>query len=298
MEAPAASRWRADLALAGVTVIWGSTFVLIKEALENVSPLLFLALRFTIAAGVLGVTLRGRYGRARWDRRQLLGGCLVGICLFAGYAFQTVGLSLTTPSKSAFLTGLYIVLVPILGSLVYRNVPRLSEALGVVVATVGMGMMSLTGDSTAVEAGDLLTVCCALAFAFHILLLGHFSRGGSFELLSLLQVGVSALLALGTFWWMETPLLRWSPAVLAAVGVTSLLATALAFTVQSWAQRHTSATHTALIFSLEPVFAGLTSYLVTGEVLSPRAALGAGLILGGILLVEMKPRRRSGHALI
>jgi drug/metabolite transporter (DMT)-like permease len=144
----------------------------------------------------------------------------------------------------------------------------------------------------AVNRGDWLTLCCAVAFAGHIVALGHYSKRMSFEMLSVVQVATASLLAGSLFWWMETPRLECRPAVVVAVVVTGLLATAVAFTVQTWAQHYTTATRTALIYMLEPVFAWLTSYLLVGEGLSVRAAAGASLILGGVLLVEMRPLER------
>jgi drug/metabolite transporter (DMT)-like permease len=134
-----------------------------------------------------------------------------------------------------------------------------------------------------------------VAFAGHIIALGHYSSRMSFEILSISQVGTAAALALSVFWWAETPRIYWRWEVWFAIAITGLLATALAFTIQAWAQQYTTATRTALIFTLEPVFAWLTSFLLTGELLSQRATLGACLILAGILLVELKPSTQRAH---
>src|SRR5579863_5760812 len=278
-----ARTWRADAALAGNTLIWGSTFVLVQAALKDISPLLFLAIRFAIATLALALLFRGR---ARFVPTR--GGIVAGGCLFAGYLFQTVGLQFTTASKSAFITGLAIPLVPLLSSLVYWNRPRVLEMAGVVCASAGMGLMTLQGDTLRIGRGDLLTFFCAVAFAAHIIAVGHYSGRVSYESISFMQVAGAAVLGIGTFWWVETPVIRLTPMVLVALGVTGLLATALAFTIQAWAQQHTTPTRTALIYSLEPVVAWLTSFLLTGETLTRRAGAGAGLILSGILLVELK----------
>jgi drug/metabolite transporter (DMT)-like permease len=153
-----------------------------------------------------------------------------------------------------------------------------------------MGLMTLEGPLGSVNPGDLLTLACALAFAGQIVTLGHFSGQMSFEVLSVFQVTGAAVCAGSLFWWVETPRAAWGPEVVTAVLVTGLLATAWAFSVQAWAQRSTSSTRTALIYTLEPVFAWLTSYLLVGEGLSKRAAAGAALILGGVLMVEANPR--------
>jgi len=289
------SRWRAEAALALNTLIWGATFVVVKEALESVSTLLFLALRFTLAAGALAVLFRRSWSHPRAVRRAVGVGALAGLFLFSGYLFQTLGLRLTTAPKSAFITGLAAVLVPILAMIVYRNRPRLAEIAGLLLATAGMGLMTLQGSLLGIGRGDLLTFFCAVAFAAHILVLGRYSAEVSFEILSVAQIGTAALLSLALFWWVETPFLHWRPALVCAILITGLLATALAFTIQAWAQRHTTSTRTALIFTLEPVFAWMTSYLVMGESLSGRAAAGAALILGGVLLVELKPLHRRPH---
>lgn len=290
-ESPKKSRtWRADAALAGNTLIWGSTFVLVQAALKDVSPIVFLAIRFSIATAALALLFRSR---TRY--RPTRGGLIAGGCLFAGYLFQTVGLQFTTASKSAFITGLAIPLVPLLSSIVYFSRPRFFELAGILCATSGMGLMTLPGDSLRIGRGDLLTFFCAVAFAAHIIAVGHYSGRISFESLSFMQVAAAAVLGLSTFWWIEKPVIHLTPVVLIALAMTGLLATALAFTVQAWAQQHTTATRTALIYSLEPVVAWLTSFWLMGELLSRRAAVGAALILTGILLVELKRVHSTEH---
>jgi drug/metabolite transporter (DMT)-like permease len=286
----AARTWRADAALAGNTLIWGSTFVLVQAALKNISPVLFLAIRFGIASLALGLLFRGR---ARF--RPTRGGVIAGGCLFAGYLFQTVGLQFTTASKSAFITGLAIPLVPLLTCLVYLSKPRFFELAGALCATAGMGLMTLQGDRLTIGRGDLLTLLCAVAFAAHIVAVGHYAGRIAFESLSVTQVMVAAVFGLATCWWVETPVIHPNPVVLTALGLTGLLATALAFTVQAWAQQHTTPTRTALIYSLEPVVAWLTSFWLLGEVLARRAVVGAGLILCGILIVELKRVHSTAH---
>jgi drug/metabolite transporter (DMT)-like permease len=286
---------RAEAALVLNTLIWGSTFVVVKQALRDVSPVLFLALRFSLATIALLVLFRRSWHRPHKPRWSLTGGAIAGVFLFSGYAFQTIGLQYTTAPKSAFLTGLTTAVVPLLGALVYRKIPHAMEIGGVLLATCGMALMTLTAGSLAVNRGDLLTVCCAVCYAAHILVMGRYSKGASVEMLATAQIGVSALLAWSLFQWMETPSIRWTPGVWAAIVITGLLATAMAFFFQAWAQQHTTPTRTALIFTLEPVFAWITSYLLTGETLSPRAAGGAGLILAGVLAVELKPSRPPEH---
>jgi drug/metabolite transporter (DMT)-like permease len=223
------SRGKAEAALVGNCIIWGATFVLVKSALDDVSPVLFLALRFTLAALVLAAIL-GRAVNARFTWNTAAAGTLAGVFLFSGYLFQTVGLRYTSAPKSAFLTALTSVMVPLLAALVYKSRPQVSEVVGVIVATAGLGLMTLEGVIGAINRGDLLTLACAIGFAAHIVTLGHFSEQMSFEVLSLFQIAAASVLALSLFWWAEQPRLEWRPTVVYAILITGLLATALAFT--------------------------------------------------------------------
>jgi drug/metabolite transporter (DMT)-like permease len=310
-------RTAAELALVFNTLVWGATFMLVKSALGGISPLLFLALRFSLATAALALFFHRPLGHKTHSRGAWKGagvGALVGSFLFLGYLLQTLGLRLTSAPKSAFITGLTSVMVPLLGSFVYRNRPQISEWLGILTATAGLALMTLPGtgllgtglpgaglrgvgwaETAAINRGDVLTFFCCIAFAAHIVTLGHFSRRMGFELLSVTQVGTAALLSLALCGWAETPHLEWRPAVVSGILITGLFATALAFTVQAWAQQYTTHTRTALIYMLEPVVAWATSYLLAGEGLSRRAGAGAALILGGVLLVELKPLSQRQH---
>jgi drug/metabolite transporter (DMT)-like permease len=285
-SAPRGRRF-AELALVGNTIVWGATFTVVKNALGGVSAILFLALRFSLATLVLVLVFRKPLAHHAW--KNAAPGLLVGLFLFLGYLFQTQGLRYTSAPKSAFLTGLTSVLAPLFASSVYGIRPRISEVFGLLVALAGLGLMTLPDASGSINRGDVLTLFGAAAFAAHIVSLGHFSRGIRFELLSVAQVGTAAVLAITLFPWAETPRVEWQPAVLWAILITGLLATALAFTVQAWAQKFTTSTRTAVIYMLEPVVAWMTSYLLAGEGLSRPGAAGAALILGGVLLVELKP---------
>ena len=287
-------RVRADLALIGITIVWGTTFVIVKSALAEVSTFVFLALRFSVAAIVLVPLYR------KAVRRTALGpGLLAGGLLFTAYVFQTFGLELTTPSKSAFLTGLSIPMVPLASSLVYRTKPRAVEVAGVLIATLGMMLMTVSSPFSAaflrfdMSRGDLLSLLCAVTFALHIVVIGHFSPMVGFESLAVIQIAVTAAAASALSLFAEPVRFHLTWAVVAGILITGLLATALAFTTQAWAQQYTSATRAALIFALEPVAAWLTSWALTGETMAIRGKVGAGIILAGILLVECT---RNGRA--
>jgi len=164
----------------------------------------------------------------------------------------------------------------------------------VVTAGIGMSLLSMNGERLTIEWGDLLTIGCAIAFAFHIVLLGHWVPQTGYESLSLLQIAGAAAVATAALPFLDAAV-RWSPAVVGAIVIGGLFATALAFVLQTWAQQNTTPTRAAILFSLEPVFAGVFSYVFEGEVLSGRAAAGAMLILAGILVVELKPARSVEH---
>lgn len=255
--------------------------------------MLFLTLRFTVAALALALllnkALRAEVRNRVLLRRSVRAGVLAGVCLFAGYVFQTFGLKYTTSAKAGFLTGLYIPLVPLFSAILYKKAPQISELLGVLSAFAGMALMTIQRDIRSIGVGDLLVMICAVAYAFHILVLGRYAADLSVAIISIVQIATAALLGAASFWWAEPVQIRWTRPVILALAITSLLATALAFSMQTWAQQYSTATRTALIFALEPVFAWVTSYLVADEVLGPRAIAGAAMILAGILLVEWKP---------
>jgi drug/metabolite transporter (DMT)-like permease len=291
-------RWQAELALLLNTVIWGATFTTVKNALSDASPVLFVAVRF----GLAGIVLLLLYAR-KLNLRVLPPGTFVGLLLFAGYAFQTMGLRFTSPSKSAFITGLAIPMVPLISAIVYRRRPRPAELAGVLAATIGMGLMTLQDVHLQVNPGDVLTLLCAVAFAGHIVALGYFSewathRGLGFQALAVWQIVTAAVFGFVSFSWLDTPHWQMSSRLSIALAITGLLATAFAFTVQTWAQRYTTPTRTALIYALEPVFAWGFSWLLAGELLSRRATLGAILILAGILLVELKRMDAGQHPIV
>jgi drug/metabolite transporter (DMT)-like permease len=289
------TRGRAELSLALIALIWGATFVSVKSALDDVSPVLFVAIRFAIASAALALIFRNRFFRPIDWVLTAQAGAAAGVLLCAGYVFQTVGLRYTTPAKSAFVTSGYIVLVPLLGALVYKKAPRQVEVLGFSLAFAGLLLMTIDLESLRLGFGDLLTLVCAAAFAGHILVLGHYAGRVAYEGLSLIQVGVVAMLSGASVFGFETPGLVWSGKVVLALFITALLATALAFAVQTWAQQLTTPNRAAIIFSLEPVFAAITSYALRAEEPSGRALAGAGLILSGILAVEWKPSPNASH---
>ncbi|MGZ4874399.1 MAG: DMT family transporter [Candidatus Angelobacter sp.] len=274
-----------------IAFIWGSTFVLVKAALNDSSPLVLNSARMVVAAVLLAIFYRKKI--TVLTKPALTAGVVVGIFLYLGYAFQTSGLKLTTPSKSAFLTGTSSVLVPLLLVAIWRAHIHLWRVAGIMLALTGLFLMTVPGGGTGladfakVNLGDILTIGCAFCFAFQIIFLGHASQRFPFEQIAVLQVGTAAVLMTLSAPLLEHTHFRPTGTVIAAVLITGILCTAVAFTVQSWAQQFTPATHTALIFTTEPVFAWLTSFIYLHERLGLRAGAGALLILGGVLVSEL-----------
>ncbi len=292
---------KAHLLLVIITFIWGATFVVIKDALRDVSPLLFNAIRMAVSAVLLSIIYHREF--SRMTRGAVIGGAVIGVFLWAGYEFQTAGLKLTTASKSAFVTGLSVVLVPVFLALFWRKHINRSTIVGVISAFAGLYLVAVPAGPAGeffylegVNLGDVLTLGCAVSFAFHIILVGRMTKRYPFAQVVVLQMIVGSVLM-----WLTVPVfgqytLAFTPAVLWALGITSVFATVVAFAIQAWAQQFTPPTHTALIFALEPVFALGTSYLVLGERLGWRAGAGSVLILAGVFVSELLPGTLANEA--
>lgn len=290
---------RAYLLMLAVVGIWGTTFVLVKDALSDATPLAFNTVRMTSAFLVLSIAYRRHWREI--NRHQLIAGAVVGFFLATGYQFQTAGLAKTTPSKSAFITGLVVVLVPLFSAAkvlrpIGARAPRWNAYLGAFLAFAGILLLTVPAgsgilpDFNAVNAGDLLTFGCSVAFALHCIALGHTSPRIAFQPLALLQIGFCSLFMIVSTPVLERPQMHLTPRLILALAIAAILATAAAFSIQCWAQSILPATHTALILTLEPVFAWITSFLFLGERMGLRPASGAIIILAGIAITELIPQ--------
>ncbi|HVC00074.1 MAG TPA: DMT family transporter [Candidatus Dormibacteraeota bacterium] len=285
-------RLQADLSLAFCSLLWGATFVLVKDALSSASVFVFLFLRFLFAA--LALVFIYRAALRDLNRRALAAGSLLGSLMFAGFALQTIGIRFTTPSKAAFITGASVVMVPLLHAWTSRRRPGPWVLAGALAAFIGLYFLTVPAAGLGdLNRGDLWVLACAVVWAFHILAVGHYSPRLSVGALTFTQVAVAAVLSavflpLLRATNLEIPRLAWNRELILAVVVTSLGATAVAFSLQVWAQKFTSPAHVAILFSLEPVFAALTSFAFYGERFTARALAGAALVLAGILLSELK----------
>lgn len=284
-------RTKAELSLVVVTLVWGATFVVVKAALNDASPLAFIALRFTLAGMLLLVVLR----RRGMNRQALVASWVLGIFLFGGYAFQTRGLLYTTASKSAFITGFSVILVPLILILFGLRL-RLAVTSGALLGLAGLYFLVLPAGLESVNRGDVFTLLGSVSFAVYIVLVGTYTQRFSFQDLVPAQILIVGVLAMVALPFDPGLMVRWTVRLVIALAVTAVMATAVAFTVQNWAQQYTPAPHTALIFALEPVFAAITSHLVMGEHLGGRVLLGCALTLGGMLISEIEGGVGSGVA--
>ncbi len=280
----------ADMALVFVTLVWGATFVSVKEAIRHIEPFYFLAIRFGIAALIMLLITNRRLTGLTLP--ALLKGILIGLVLFAAYAFQTFGLKYTTASNAGFITGLSVVLVPVFYTLVTKKAPGLISLFGITCATAGLGLLTIN-ESLQFNFGDILVLFCAFSYALHILLLGRFSPDNDSFILATVQIATVALASFAAAVFKETAptMASFNTQVWNAILITAVFATAMAFFLQTWTQKYTSPTHTAIIFTMEPVFAALFAYLIGGESFTPRQGLGAVFILTGMLASELGSQR-------
>ena len=284
-------RLRAELALAFCTFLWGSTFVVVKNALDQSSVFMFLAVRFSLAG--LCMAFFGWRVLRDLRRDEIFAGVRLGFFMFGGYAFQTAGLRYTTASNSGFITGSSVVLVPLILALFWGKRLTLWVYFGTIAATTGLYFLTVPASGIAhLNRGDVLTFFAAASYAVHIILVSEYTREHSAAALSILQVlacaGMAWLTALGAH------AIRWqalrfeaSCSLWLGVAICSIFATAVAFSLQLWAQQYTTPSHAAILFTLEPVFAVATSYAVLDERLGARSLIGAALVLAGILAAEL-----------
>ena len=286
----------AHLLMLAVVALWGATFVQVKDALRDISPQLFNTLRMLVAFVCLAVVYRKQW--KQMSRAAVGFGLLAGICMTFGYIFQTSGLLYTSATNSAFLTGLLVVIVPLLAAIPALRphgtpAPRWNTWAGALTAFAGIALLTTPAHTNwarmlhSLNHGDLLTLGCAVGFSFHVIVLARATQRVPFQQIALLMLGFATLLLACGTGLSEHPFLHPTVRLLLALLVTGVLATAAAFSIQTWAQQILPPTNTALILALEPVFACLTAFLLMHERLDGRRAAGALLILGGILATKL-----------
>ena len=278
---------RAELSLLLLTFIWGTTFPLVKTALNFCSPFLFVSLRFGLATFAIWLIFSQRISFK--DKGILKAGVVIGIFLFFGFAFQTMGLKYTAASKSAFITGLFVVMIPPLSFLILKEKVRMFSIIGVILAVSGLFLLTCPKGSE-FNLGDLLTFFCAVSFSFQVIFVQIYTKRFDFLSLTFIQILITTCLSLPFMFLFERIRLVYHPQLVLAIFVCAILATALALFIQNRMQKDTTTVKAALIYAMEPVFAAVFSFILLGEVLGWLGILGGGLILSGMLCSEWGKR--------
>ena len=280
-------RFAAEAALLGAALMYGLTFPIVHDALDDITPFAYLVGRFGLATLVLAPVTVGALRTRGPDRRMLVrAGLIAGLLMFGGYATQTVGLQYTSPSSSAFITGLYVVITPVIESVIVKRPPRSPVIAGIVIATVGLYL--LTGADVSLGKGEVFTLACAVLFAFHIVYLGAYANVLPTLPFTAMQIATVAVLSLPPTAVQGVGTL--TVAAVAAVIFTGIMCSVVALPLQLWGQRRINASRAALVLLAEPVFAGIAGY-VDGERLGALRVTGAVVILVGIAVSELWPRQ-------
>lgn len=275
------NRYRAAILLLTTTFFWGVTFTVVKQAVESVDVFVFLAQRFILAfALILPI---GFYKGRNFNSVIIIKGLLMGVLLFSAYAFQTMALVYTSASNTGFLTGLNVVIVPIIAALFLKQRVSLALKLAVVLSVTGLLLLCGNGSWT-LNRGDLLAAICAACVSLHLVSTGEFVQRSDFYWLTVTQLGVVALLSYAGAILRGKEVFVWFPHLLVPLLICSIIATVFAFLVQTSMQRYISHTNTALIFCTEPVFAALYAWLVLNERLGMYGYIGAVCISGGMMI--------------
>ncbi|MBI3451170.1 MAG: DMT family transporter [Acidobacteria bacterium] len=290
---------KADLSLLALSALWGGTFVVVKRALVDASPFAFLAVRFGIATLALGLVFRRDAFPIRRDTARA--GAWLGLLLGSGFALQTLGLTHTTATRSAFLTGLSVAVVPLLAAMIGRGGLTPGSLAGAAMAVAGLRLVTLPAagvETGGFGVGEVLTVLCAIIFAAHIVGVDIAARRHEVRSLVFHQITAAFLVCAPLALFAESTRFTLTPALASALLVTGLGGTALAFVVQNAFQPDTTASRAAIIFATEPMFAALTAYVVDGEKPTARFTLGAALIAGAMVAprIPLGRRRREVSA--
>jgi drug/metabolite transporter (DMT)-like permease len=276
----------ADLSLLAIAAFWGSSYLLTKIGLRDLSEFNLVALRFIIGFVATGIMFRKNLSRI--NGRTVKKALILSAILFVVFATATIGVKLTSVSNAAFLSTISVVFIPFISLMLYRDRPNVQAVLGVALAAVGMGLLTLNGQLS-VNLGDLLCLTCSLLYALHLVLTGKFIRDVDSVALAVLQLGFVGLFSLIFSFGFETATLPSTGVSWAIVLALALVCTGVPMVVQTVAQRYTDPTRTGLILSLEPVFAAALAFVAAGEILATRGYVGAALLLVGVLVSEWEP---------
>ncbi|MDW7614643.1 DMT family transporter [Peribacillus simplex] len=291
----------ADFSLLFVVFIWGVTFVMVQNALSFLEPFTFNAVRFFMAFVFLlipYISTLHKKGK-NWNKGLFKAGFHIGVWLFLGYGLQTIGLNYTTPAKTGFITGLSVVMVPVFSLLLLKHRLSRNTIIGVTAATVGLYLMTFA-DRSNLNIGDLLVFLCAISFAMQIITTARYAKTLPALPLTLIQISTVSLLSyVSAFIFKENHSIIFSSEVMlqkdvwTALLVMAALATAFAFFAQTFFQAYTTPTRVALIFSMEPVFAALSSYILIGEKLTSASIIGCAFIFLGMILADLPANKKK-----
>ncbi len=291
------SKYKGEVILLIVTLLWSATFVIVKESLENISSMLFIGLRFLIAGVILlPIVIRKKLD---WKSSNLIPPLFLGLLLFLGFSTQTLGLKYTSATKSAFLTGTAVAIIPILQLLIEKKRPKTGSVIGVTVVLLGILFLSggnsivnlLNDIATNFNLGDLLTLVCAIFFAGYVVYLDMLSSRYNFWMLLIVQIGVSSLLAfIAAFVFdiidYETLQINYSNKLGYSILYTAIFATLVTTTLQTKYQKLISPTKAGIVYSFEPIFAAIFAYILISERITPFGLVGAILIFVGLIVSE------------
>jgi len=290
MDKTRKTRLLADLVLLLVAFLWGTTFVASKAVLAYFTPLWIIAIRFCIATAFMGLIFHKKIPKI--EKGDLKAGGVVGIVLFIAFVTQLIGLQYTTAGKQAFLAGTYVVMVPFLFWMIYKKRPDGRAFIGAFVCFLGIGFLTLNETFT-MGFGDGITLFSSVFFAGHIMVNGYYAQKRDVVILSMLQFGTVAILSLVAALIFE-PL----PKALTTEGVVgilylAILCSAVAYFLQTVAQKYTISTHTSLLLSLESVFGSLLAVMILGESFTFKMVVGCAAIFGAILISELRPAEKE-----
>ena len=277
----------ADASLLFISIIWGSTFIITKQALENVPVFSFLSLRFAAASVLLVIICFPRIKHITFQTIQ--DGTVLGAVLFLTYAFQTVGLKYTQATVAAFITGLYVIIVPVFSLLILKKSPRPFALIGVLLAFAGLVLVTLNGRIV-LSRGEVLVLVNALFASFHIIFIDFYSRRNDIYLLTAIQIFVVFICSILSSVLFEKDgfSYSYSDQLVFAVFLTGILATVVAFLIQTGLQKYTTPTKAAIIYTMEPVSSAFFSYFIGAELLTLRQYIGAMIIVFAVLFVELE----------
>lgn len=276
-------RLRYDLILIFVTMIWGGTFLVVKYTVRLSGPFTYLTLAYGVGTLTLALIFHRRL--LRITRTELLNGLVIGICLFTGYALQTIGLQYTTVSKTGFITGLNVPLIPIFAFIFLRQRPAFTALIGIVLSFLGLMLISLNDQfSVSLGPGELLILGSAVAFAMHVITIGRFAPRVDAINLAIIQMALVSLLSLLAMPFAHEAFAAPPPIVWIIVLCMGIGDAALGVLAMNWVQQFISSTRASLIYALEPVWAAFFGYVLAGDRLGIAAWIGCACILLGMIV--------------